>query len=153
MPRSAQCHFQNGTLSFSYELTRKAVKNINLRIRLDGSIHVSAPSFVSKDRIDAFLLRETPFIVKTLSQIEKKPVFRLNTGDVLYIHGRPLTLRVVPGPAGKVYEKGDILYMETSHSDEESQRAHLYHQYLRQQAGTLFAASDIPIPVPQHTIP
>lgn len=141
MPRSAQCHFQNGAHSFSYELTRKTVKNINLRIRRDGSIHVSAPAFVSKDQIDTFLLRETPFIIKTLAQIEKKPAFRLNTGDVLYIHGRPLTLCVIPGPVGKVYERGDFLYMEMPHGDEESQRARLYHQYLRQQAGPLFTAS------------
>ena len=38
-----------------YELTRKRVKNLNLRIRADGNTAVSAPSFVPVAEIDAFV--------------------------------------------------------------------------------------------------
>ena len=39
-----------------YELEYKKVKNINLRIRSDGSIYVSANKYVSQKRIEEFIL-------------------------------------------------------------------------------------------------
>lgn len=44
---------KDGTIE--YELEYKRVKNINLRIRTDGSVHVSANRFVSKSYIDDFV--------------------------------------------------------------------------------------------------
>ncbi len=38
-----------------YELTRKSVKNINLRIRPDGTVAVSAPRSIPRDVIDTFV--------------------------------------------------------------------------------------------------
>ena len=39
----------------TYELERKQVKNINLRIRPDGSIYVSAPRRMPESMIEAFV--------------------------------------------------------------------------------------------------
>lgn len=39
----------------SYELTRKAVRNINFRVKPDGVVHVSASSRVAVSRIEALL--------------------------------------------------------------------------------------------------
>lgn len=46
----------------TYELTRKAVKNLNLRIRPDGSVAVSAPRRVPLAELDAFVLRKAAYI-------------------------------------------------------------------------------------------
>lgn len=40
----------------SYELERKAVGNINLRVRPDGSIYVSAPLRTPQESIESFLI-------------------------------------------------------------------------------------------------
>ena len=53
----------------SYELTYKKVKNINLRIKSDGTVHVSANRWVSKTRIEVFLQSKAEFI---LSALEKR---------------------------------------------------------------------------------
>ena len=45
-----------------YELTRKAVKNINLRIKRDGTVHVSAPRTVTKREAEAFIRQKEAFI-------------------------------------------------------------------------------------------
>lgn len=42
-------------LGSAYTLTRKPVKNINLRVASDGSVHVSAPPSISRACIDAFV--------------------------------------------------------------------------------------------------
>ena len=48
--------------SLTYTLTRKRVKNINLRVRRDGSVAVSAPLRCPQGRIDAFLQEKLPWI-------------------------------------------------------------------------------------------
>ena len=55
----------------AYTLTRKNVKNINLRIRRDGSVAVSAPRHVKKAHIDAFVSRKQRWIEATRDRMEK----------------------------------------------------------------------------------
>lgn len=51
-----------------YNLERKKVKNINLRIKSDGSIYVSANRFVSEKRIEDFLISKSEFILNALKK-------------------------------------------------------------------------------------
>lgn len=45
-----------------YQLTRKRVKNLNLRVERDGSVRVSAPARVSLDYVDRFVTSRADFI-------------------------------------------------------------------------------------------
>lgn len=45
-----------------YDLTRKRVKNLNLRVERDGAVRVSAPARVSLAYIDAFVAGRAAFI-------------------------------------------------------------------------------------------
>ena len=54
--------------TITYSLTYKKVKNINLRIKLDGSIHVSANKRVPKKIIDDFLVSKADFIFNALEK-------------------------------------------------------------------------------------
>ncbi|MDD6484716.1 MAG: DUF45 domain-containing protein [Clostridiales bacterium] len=51
-----------------YDLQYKKVKNINLRIKPDGSIHVSANKRVPQKVIDEFLITKADFILKALEK-------------------------------------------------------------------------------------
>jgi len=53
---------------FSYELQYKKVKNINLRIRSDGSIYVSASKKVPASFVDSFVVSKTQFILSALEK-------------------------------------------------------------------------------------
>ena len=53
----------------SYELIIKEVKNINLRIKPDCSVCVSANINVDKSVTDDFVLRKASYIKKTLDKI------------------------------------------------------------------------------------
>lgn len=55
-----------------YRLTRKAVKNINLRVKPDGTIHVSANSGVPKAYVDDVVRQKQDFLVRALEQYAKK---------------------------------------------------------------------------------
>lgn len=48
----------------SYTLQRKQVRNINLRIRPDGSVHVSAPRRTAVSAVDAFVASRAAWVAK-----------------------------------------------------------------------------------------
>lgn len=55
-----------------YELTRKSVKYINVRIDAAGSVNVSAPRLVSVDEIEAFMRKKQALIVTAVEQAKEK---------------------------------------------------------------------------------
>ena len=59
-----------GGKKIKYILERKQVKNINLRVRPDGSVKVSASPRVDESQIDDFVLSKVEFILKALERFE-----------------------------------------------------------------------------------
>ena len=82
-----------------YELIRKQVKNINLRIKSDGSIYVSAGPFVSGKIIERFLISKSDFIIKALEKCNahKSPDFNFKSGDVIKFLGTDISLCITEG--------------------------------------------------------
>ena len=59
-----------GGKKIKYILERKPVKNINLRVRPDGSVKVSASPRVDASQIDDFVLSKAEFILKALERFK-----------------------------------------------------------------------------------
>ena len=59
-----------GGKKIKYILERKQVKNINLRVRPDGSVKVSASPRIDTSYIDDFVLSKVEFILKALERFE-----------------------------------------------------------------------------------
>ena len=84
-----------------YDFTHKAVKNINLRIKRDGSVHVSAPRTVNIYEVETFLRQKETFIraaqrkFAALPEISSEPAV-LADGSVFPILGEPKTIRILP---------------------------------------------------------
>ena len=55
-------------IKIEYDFQYKRVKNINLRIKPDGSIHISANRRVSQKVIEDFILSKADFIIKALDK-------------------------------------------------------------------------------------
>ena len=65
--------------TIQYELTYKKVKNINLRIKPDGTVFVSASRRVAQKIIDDFLISKADFIRNALKKYqsrENKPLIK-----------------------------------------------------------------------------
>ena len=58
-----------------YDLQRKWVKNINLRIKPDRTITVSANPRVQISRIERFIIGKQEFILRALEKYDKAQVF------------------------------------------------------------------------------
>lgn len=46
----------------TYTLTRRRVRNINLRVRADGSVAASAPPYVPVEMVDAFIVKRIDWV-------------------------------------------------------------------------------------------
>lgn len=76
-----------------YTLTYKPVKNINLRIKSDGSIFLSAPKRISEEQLEQFLVSKSDWILKSLEKFRRQrenskqifPVTELDESVILKI--------------------------------------------------------------------
>ena len=88
--------------TIEYELERKNVKNLNLRIKADQSIYVSANHAVSEKTIREFLQSKSDYILKALERYAEmakyapKPKMYVD-GEGFSVLGRELRLKVIQG--------------------------------------------------------
>lgn len=82
----------------SYTLTRKAVKNLNLRISREGKVSLSIPRWVSQAQAEEFLQAKAEFILagqaRAAQQQESHPLeLPTREGNRVFLWGRPYVLR------------------------------------------------------------
>lgn len=104
----------------NYNLERKDVKNINLRIKADQSIYMSANYYVSEADIEEFLKSKADYIIKALehyadiAKYAPKPKQYID-GETFKILGHDLRLKVIQGKRNTV--ESDESYITLSVKD------------------------------------
>ncbi|MGN0483601.1 MAG: M48 family metallopeptidase [Lachnospiraceae bacterium] len=117
MKTTAEHHeikLREGTLN--YTLERKRVKNINLHIKSDGTVWVSASERVPVEEIEAFILRKQEFIKKAIAEFDEKrknapKPKQYESGETFYFLGKPLCLQIQFGEVESVKSDGERLYL------------------------------------------
>ena len=111
----------------SYELERKRVKNINLRVKPGGQIFVSAPSRVPVGAIEEFMQRKAAAILAAVARMEQAGAARPGTapaacrdGAEIPVFGVCRTLRVVCGKRGESRLEGDELILAVRDREDEA---------------------------------
>lgn len=97
--------------SFSYLLTRKQVKNINLRIGTNGDIVVSANPFVPKNKIDEFVSTKIKWILEKQSKVSRHASISATNYNKkrVWLFGFELKIKVIAAKYNKVvYDKEKI---------------------------------------------
>lgn len=93
--------------AISYTLERKPVKNINLRIRADQCVYVSAPKDVAAKMVDAFIVEKSAYILRALKKFKdrnRESTLENNfvNGETVKFLGRNLRLKVKNASRSKV---------------------------------------------------
>lgn len=76
--------------AINYTLERKSVKNINLRIKADQSVFVSAPKDVAAKLVDAFVIEKSAYILRAIKRFKDKK--RFETLDNSFVDGESVKL-------------------------------------------------------------
>ena len=75
---------RTGNIEITYILTRKKVKNINMRVKADGNVYVSASNRVSVDYIDRFVASKAEFIMKAIVKMQLKQTDKIKTSLIIF---------------------------------------------------------------------
>ncbi len=81
-------------------VTRKRIKNMNLRINREGKVLLSIPAWCTKSDAAAFLAREQDWIARSRAKVDKRvgPLMkeRYREGEATMLWGEPYRLSFVP---------------------------------------------------------
>lgn len=129
-----------------YTLTRKKVKNINLRIHPDGEICLSAPQRMTVAEIDAFVTQKAEWIIRHLAEMDRynrmRPDEELYTGKTVYVLGKAYEVEVLEHPqeAISLLPQGKLL-LKTPYPEDEDAMKKQYLSWLMAESHDVFAAS------------
>lgn len=127
-----------------YKLTRKTVKNINLRIKPDGTIHVSANKAVPVGYIDDFVLMKQGFIIRALERFEENqkhvtPIQReYINGESFELLGKSLRLNVIEGKQEEVSTDGVFIFLTVKNKENQKRKEKLINDWLKNQQSETF---------------
>ena len=106
-----------------YELQRKPVKNLNLRIKPDGSVFLSANESVSAASIEEFLHEKADYILKAIdyyAEIERyaPKAKQYIDGESFRVLGRDQRLLVMKGKSNSVSSDGVHITLSVKSTDD-----------------------------------
>lgn len=150
---------EDAAYTISYVLTRKQVKYINLRIKSNGEVAVSAHRRVPAAYVDKFVESKAPFILEALERVEKRREetgdrpHNYETGEIFRLLGRDYTLVVEEaGAAGEtlsqtgreeIFFRGDSLVLRTKWPDHYPHKKNMMENGCVSSHGRLFRKSSI----------
>lgn len=127
-----------------YQLERKSVKNLNLRVRRDGTVYVSASPRVPLKAVDGFVISKGAFILsaqkrfREMAQAAPRPM-QYVTGETLCLLGRAIHLQVEKGERNTIFSDGDSLRLYVKDPDDFGKKERMAKRYLEEQCRTVFS--------------
>ena len=127
-----------------YCLERKNVKNLNLRVRKDGSVFVSANEMVPCEEIDKFIRSKALYISKAIDHFREMAQYKPRpkqyvSGEAFYIQGRGLRLQVSQAKKDRISSDGVYIFLEVKDVNDIEKKRQLVTRFLDQQCKTVFS--------------
>lgn len=128
----------------TYLLTRKPVKNVNLRIKTDGRILVSASRNVSIDFIEGFIRRKQKYIFSVLAEFEKvkqpsEDVPRQYVSGERYdLLGKSFQLIVEESSQETVYSDDAYIYLRVGDKEDIRRKERMLTKWFKEYQLTVF---------------
>ena len=126
-----------------YQLTRKQVKNINLRVKPDGQVFVSASESVPVKFIDNFVKEKQEYIIRALDKYEENRKYvsfaprQYVSGESFDILGKSLRLKVIQGNQESVTTDGVFIFLTVRNKENQKRKENLMNNWLKEmQTGT-----------------
>lgn len=119
----------------TYTLTRKNVKNINLRVKADGNIYISANNRVSVSYIESFLKEKEDFIFNALKRIaattKETDNWGTEYGKKLPVFGREYTVFLISSIRNKAYIDNNSIIIESNDIEDKKKSSDIVVDFYR----------------------
>ena len=109
-------HLPDGQ-ELNYELERKRVKNVNMRIKKDGIVYVSANTRVSVKRIEEILTERADYIFSAIEQLKQREQRSEITAEKMRWLGKEYPVRVIRNSCERVSLEDSELRVFTNHPE------------------------------------
>ena len=124
--------------TIEYELIRKNVKNLNLRVERDGTVRVSAPKTVAPERVDEFVSKNAEFIRKVRVKYAELPK---RERGVEYFLGKRYECDVRQGERDRVMIQEEKIILETTKPNDETHEKLVWSAYEEEMCRRMFPSS------------
>ena len=126
-----------------YCLERKDVKNLNLRVKKDGCVFVSANMFVPCDEIDAFICNKASYILEAIDRFSEMSKYAVRpkqyvSGETFNIQGRGLRLLVSQSAKDSISSDGIYIHLEVKDINDVEKKQRIVKKFLDQQCKIKF---------------
>lgn len=123
-----------GTSKITFSVERKKVKNVNLNIRANGDVIVTAREEVPMDFIKSFIERKASWIIKQTSYFKKHLAPETNTkelvsGETFKYLGKQYRLKVVEGEEELVKYFRGYIYLYVKDKNNYGRKENLLNQW------------------------
>lgn len=127
-----------------YYLSKKKMKNINIRIKQDSNIYLSCPLNMKTEEAEKFLIQKYNWILKQQEKLSKysglKEQINLQTTGKVYFLGNLYILNIIPSIKNNVeIENENIkLYIKERYINNKNYINKYYDTYLKDEAYKIF---------------
>ncbi len=128
----------NNTMQpIEYTLTRTSRKNVNITVKNDGGIHVSAPKRVALADINKIVLSKREWILNAQKNIKSKKVIKndilLRNNATVYLYGTARKLLIVPCMKNFVAINGNtiVFYVKEEYSNDQKYKSSFFNKSLK----------------------
>ncbi|MGL5381469.1 M48 family metallopeptidase [Clostridium sp.] len=123
-------------------IKRKKMKNMILKVKPDGTIHLSVPYGLKDEIIDDFIKRKREWIEDSLKNVldknKRTTNISMDNGEVHYYLGKPYILKVISALKEEVKIEGEDLVLYTRYIDNKEKKALLLNYWYKNQAREIF---------------
>ena len=108
-----------GSREVTVEFERKRVRNINVRVRRDGTLYCSLPYYAAVREAEAFIISKQDYLLKSLDSVmsdeKTKSLSRQYVdGEVFSVLGKPYVLKVLESSKNTCRAEDGIISLEVT---------------------------------------
>lgn len=129
-----------GEIEFIFE--RKNIKNINLRIRYNGNVYVSAPQNVTENIVDSFVVSKCKYIKNAVDSFERNDISKADmqyvSGENVTILGKNMRIRIEKDSHEYISCDGVYVFIHVKRPDYYNRKKNLLNNWLNEQCINVF---------------
>ena len=125
-----------------YIFERKNIKNINLRIRHNGSIFVSVPENVAENIADSFVISKCRYIRNAVDTFESNEILKAEmkyvSGENVTLLGKNMRISIIKDAEEYVNTDGIYVCIHVRRPDYYNRKKNLLNSWLNEQCSIIF---------------
>ena len=125
-----------GSREVTVEFERKRIRNINVRVRRDGTLYCSLPYYASVKEAEDFIVSKQDYLLKSIDNVvseekTKSLSRRFIDGEVFTVLGNPYVLKVLEGAKNTCRAEDGVITLEVKDPSDYRTRYMTYEKWRR----------------------